>query len=196
MPEPDAEEDIEMDMVAARIPKDVKDAAKDKLPHGGMTREIQDLFNRIAYGEDLNFRSRLQRQRRELADRLEAKRRERRELDTDIENMESRIKELDRKMETVTTREDKFEAKLEEIEAKLRIDGMHIDPEHPAVKRAAQTGGVETGKVMRKLRERNPDVPEYAFQEFQESSRKWEGLPQEQAFLPVDERETIPNETN
>lgn len=177
-------------MVAAQIPEDVKDAAKQKLDHGGITREIEDLFKRIAYGEDVNLRSRLKRQREQLQEQLDGKRRERRELDADIENLEDRIQGLDRKMDGLTTQEDKFEAKLEELDAKLRIEGQHIDPDHPAVDRAAATGKVETGKVMRELRERNPDVPEYAFEEMRDAEGRWEGLPEKQARLPVDERES------
>ena len=184
------EEEPDHVMVAAKIPKDVKDAAKQKLDHGGITREIEDLFKRIAYGEDVNLRSRLKRQREQLQERLDEKRRERRELDAEIENLEDRIQGLDSKMEGLTTREDKFEAKLEELDAKLRIEGQHIDPEHPAVERAAATGKVETGKVMRKLRERNPDVPDYAFEQKMDSDEDWNGFPENRANLPVEKRES------
>lgn len=176
--------------VVAQVPESVKETAKEKLDYGGISREVRETLERIAFGEDLTQRSRLERQRDELQETLRKKREERRELDAEIENIEQRIDGIDSKINNLTTREDKFEAKLEELEAILRVDGCRLDPEHPAVKRAAKTGGMEVEGVMETLKERNPDVPSYAFQDGLKDRESWNGLPDSQAELPVDERES------
>jgi len=175
--------------VVAEVPESVKETAKEKLEYGGISREIKETLERIAFGEELTQRSRLERQREELKAELRDKREQRRELDAEIETLEDRINGVDEKMNNLTTREDKFEAKLEELEAKLRVDGMRLDPEHPAIQRAAKTGGVEAEGVIETLKERNPDVPAYAFQDGLHDRETWNGLPDSEANLPVDERE-------
>jgi len=174
--------------VVAQVPESVKETAKEKLEYGGISREVRETLERIAFGEDLTQRSRLERQRDELQETLRKKREERRELDAEIENIEQRIDGIDSKINNLTTREDKFEAKLEELEATLRVDGGRLDPEHPAVKRAAKTGRMEVEGVIETLKERNPDVPTYAFQDGLKDRKNWNGLPDSQAELPVDER--------
>ncbi len=182
-------DDEESVRVVANVPKSVKETAKEKLEYGGISREIQETLERIAFGEELTQRSRLERQREELQEELQQKRERRRELDADIANIEQRIDGIDSKLNNITTREDKYEAKLEELEAMLRKDGMHITPDLPAVERAAKTGGVENEGVIQTLKERNPDVPTYAFEKVMHAAETWTGLPDSQADLPVDERE-------
>lgn len=183
-------DDEETVRVVADVPVSVKETAKEKLEYGGISREIQETLERIAFGEELTQRSRLERQREELQDTLREKRERRRELDADIANLETRIDGVDEKLSNVTSREDKYEAKLEELEAKLRVEGQRIDPDHPAVERAAATGGVETDGVIQTLMDRNPDVPEYAFQQHGYDAKSWDGLPEEQARLAVGERDS------
>jgi len=183
--------DEETVRVVADVPKSVKETAKEKLEYGGISREIRDTLQRIAFGEDLTQRSRLQRQRDDIAEQLQNKREKRRELDADIENLEKQIESINQELDNITTREDKYEAKIEELEAKLRKDGMRLDPEHPAVKRAAKTGGVEVEGVIETLKERNPDVPVYAFQDGLHDQHTWDGLPDSIAELPEPEREAL-----
>lgn len=175
--------------VSVNVPRDVKETAKGKLDYGGLSREVRELLERIAYGEDLGQRSRLERRRDQLQDELRDARKRRREIDAEIETLEDRLSGVDDKLSNITTREDKFEAKLEELEAKLRQDGMRLDPEHGAVKRAAQTGGIEPEGVVETLKDRNPDVPEYAFTDGLNDRHEWTGLPSDRATLAVEERD-------
>lgn len=174
--------------VVAQVPREVKDAAKEKLPYGGISEEIRDTLERVAFGEDLTKRSRLERRRDDLQDDLREKRAERRELDAEIETLEERIAGVDEKLATITTREDKYEAKLEELEAKLRHDGTRLDPDHAAVRRAAETGGVEPEGVVATLKQRNPDVPPYAFEDGLHDRQTWTGLTSDQADLAPEDR--------
>jgi len=177
--------------VVANVPKSVKEAAKDKLEYGGLSREIEDTLSRIAFGEDLNQRSRLERQKADLKETLVDKREQRRELDAEIENLEQRVAGINDKMSNLTTREDKYEAKLESLEQRLRSEGSRLDPKHPAVKEAANTGGVEPAGVIQTLKQRNPDVPVYAFQDALRDRETWNGLDDDIAGLPVGERESL-----
>lgn len=166
--------------VIVKVPKSVRDAAKEKLEHGGMSRELRDTLTRIAFGEDLNQRSRLERTRDELQNRINELRAKRRELDTEIDNLEMRREGINEKLTNVTTREDKFEAKLESLENRLLNEGQRLFETHAAVIEAAQTGAVETEQVIAMLKERNEEVPEYAFQEAFKDRQTWNGLSKDQ----------------
>jgi outer membrane protein TolC len=88
------------------------------------------------------------------------------------------VQAVEEKLAQITTREEKYEAKLEELEGQLRHDGIRLDPGHPAVKRTAGAGGVDPDGVIRDLKERNPDVPAYAFEDgINDYENDWNGLP-------------------
>jgi vacuolar-type H+-ATPase subunit I/STV1 len=186
-----SDDDTETARVVADVPADVKETAKEKLPFGGISEEIQATLERIAYGEELGQRSRLERRREELQADLRDARERRREIDAEIATLEDRISGVDDKLSNLTTREDKFEAKIEELEAMLRQDGTRLDPNHAAVKRAAETGGVEPEGVVETLKERNPDVPPYAFEDGLHDRNTWDGLGPDTATLPVEERQGV-----
>lgn len=176
--------------VTVCVPEEVRDAAKDKLPHGGMSEEVRDLLTRIAFGEEVNQRSRLERQAEELRERRAEKRRERRELDANIENLDDRIETIERKLGELSTREERYEAKLEELEYRLRSEGTRIFTGHGLVERVASEAGVEPEGVIGDLKERNPDVPDFAFEPaIHDHENEWNGLPDDEAETPVDERE-------
>lgn len=177
--------------VVADVPADVKQTAKEKLPFGGLSEEIQDTLERIAYGEELGQRSRLERRREELQADLRDARERRREVDAGIATLEDKIDGVDEKLSSLTSREDKYEAKIEELEAMLRQDGTRLDPAHAAVKRAAETGCVEPQGVVETLKERNPDVPTYAFEDGLHDRNTWAGLEPDTATLPVGKREGV-----
>ena len=182
------DENTETARVVADVPADVKETAKEKLPFGGISEEIQNTLERIAYGEELGQRSRLERRREALRSELRDARERRRDIDAEIATLEDRINGVDDKLSSLTSREDKFEAKIEELEAMLRQDGTRLDPDHAAVKRAAETGGVEPEGVVETLKERNPDVPTYAFEDGLHDRNTWDGLDSDTATLPVNER--------
>lgn len=182
-------EDEEMVRINVEVPKSVRNTAKDKLEFGGISREVRDRLQEIAFGADLNQRSRLERRRDDLNEELRSLRAERRELDAEIENTEQQINAVDEKLSNLSTREDKYEAKLEELEGMVRQDGMRVFLDHPAVKRAAQTGGVEPEGVIEALKERNPDVPSYAFQDGIRDSHQWSGVSDDDLGKAVEERE-------
>lgn len=177
--------------VVAQVPESVKAAAKEKLEYGGLSREIQDTLERIAFGEDLSQRSRLKRRREELADERRTLREQRREIDAEIETVEQRIDAVDDKLDDLTTREEKYEAKLESLEHRVRAEGQRLDTDHGAVRNVAAEVGIEPEGVVETLKERNPDVPTYAFTDGLHDRHDWDGLPESVADRDVSERKPI-----
>lgn len=179
----------DMTQIHVKVPTEVKEAAKEKLDHGGLSREVRDQLERIAFGAEINKRSRLERQREELEGDLRDVREKRREIEATIETKEERINAIDAKLSNLTKLEDKYEAKLEELESKLREDGMRVVPFAPGVKRAAETGEVEPEGVIRDLKERNPDVPDFAFEDGLHDQDEWHGVDESQVNVDVADRE-------
>lgn len=183
-------DDEETVRINVEVPESVRETAKQKLSHGGISREVRDRLHEIAFGPELAQRSRLERQRASTKEELQDKREERREIDADIETLEGRVQALDEKLASITTKEDKYEAKLEELEASLREDGMRLDDDNPNVQRAASTGGVEPEGVLETLKERNPDVPAYAFTDgLHDRKNEWNGVEESEIGKKPDERE-------
>lgn len=183
--------DEEMAQVVVNVPRSAKDSAMEKLEYGQMTEEIRDLVTRIAFGEDLGQRSRLERQLEDLRDRRDELRRERRSLDAEIENIDSRIDGVEKRISQLSSQEERYEAKLESLEHRLRAEGR-LFPEHSAVREVAKEAEREPEGVIEDLKGRNPDVPEYAFEEMTPyvDEPKWHGFEDEEKIqLAVGERE-------
>jgi uncharacterized coiled-coil DUF342 family protein len=94
------DEDDDFEQLNVRVPRETKEAAKDRLDHGGLTREIRETLHQIAYGTAS--------ERADLAADLEALRDERRELRTERDYLNSRIENLSQKIE-------RKEARLNEL---------------------------------------------------------------------------------
>lgn len=140
-----------------------RDGAKRKLPHGGMSEELRGTLRRIAHGEDMNQRSRLEKQKRDLKRDLWDEREKRREIDANIETLEDRIQGIDEELEGLSAKEDRYEAKLENLEYDIRIDGTRLWSDHPKVTNVAAEIGKTGEGVIKDLKHRNPDVPDHAF---------------------------------
>jgi len=69
---------------------------------------------------------------------------------------------------------------MEMLEQQL-YDGTHIFKEHGAVQKAAGLAGTQPEKVIQELKERNPGVPDYAFESMMHAERTWEGCSEEVA---------------
>lgn len=67
------------------------------------------------------------------------------------------------------------EEALLEVEDHVRSGG-HIFPEFRAVTRAAEVCNTTPAEVIETIRERNPNVPDYAFREGRLNGKKWRGL--------------------
>jgi len=91
----------------------------------------------------------------DVRDRIDDLRRERRRIDAEIESQESRATRLEERISKLEERTDAFETVVDTLES-MMLDGARIFPERVDDELDAQ-------RVMEELKERNPDVPEYAF---------------------------------
>lgn len=183
-------EDENRVQITVQVPESVRDAAKEKLEHGGMSQEVRDTLTRVAFGEDINQRSRLESRLESLRDERDELREERRELDAEIENIDSRIDGIEKELSQLSSKEERYEAKLESLEYRIRGEGR-IFSGHSAVQNVAKEAQREPEGVIKDLKDRNPDVPDYAFEDgLHDYENDWNGFDSEDIITrDVDDRE-------
>lgn len=191
----------ETTIASAEVPKTTYEVAMDKLPYGGLSKEIRGLVERIAHGDDMNQRGRIEKRLRDLREQRREYQEERREIDTRIENVDDRIRTAEEELANLSETEERYEAKIEMLEQRLRDpDGeyFHLLPDLNAVRSIANETGREPEGVVQDVRDRNPDVPDYAFEAppsmYEHDpihNPRWTGVDPELVDLPVEEREPL-----
>jgi predicted nucleic acid-binding Zn-ribbon protein len=90
-------DDVEKVQLNIRVDKPAKEGAKEKLPHGGLTREINEYLNDIAFGNGriADVQSDLQ----DLRDERRQKRAERDYLNEQLEDLDIRIERLEEELQ-------------------------------------------------------------------------------------------------
>jgi len=143
-----------------KMRRQLREDAKRNTDRGDLSEDVRDLFRRKAYGHSAKSENtELERTRAELQevrDRIDDLRRDRRKIDAEIESQETRATRLEERVERLEGKSDNFETVVETLEAIL-LDGGRIFPERV-------DDDLEAERVIRKLKERNPDVPSYAFE--------------------------------
>lgn len=97
------------------------------------------------------------------------------ELEDDLEDVREEKQALLSKKAEMEEEQDAYEEHLEDLE-KFLLQGRHLDPSHPRVKNAANIGDVEPTEVIEDLKERNPEVPDYAFIDGLHADQSWDGF--------------------
>jgi len=140
------------------------EAAVSDLDHGELSDELRTKLKELAYGADATERERIREQ-------LETLREDRRELDAEIQHKKAKRDELDRKIERAERKlteleslDGEYDGMLKNIEAQLH-DGVRFCEGSPSVKEAAALIDGDAADVIADLKERNSDVPAYAFRE-------------------------------
>lgn len=152
-----------------------KDLAKDKLDHGELSTELRETIHRIAYGQEISKRERLQRQLADLRDDKDSIRSTIREKQAELEEVEDKITRVEERLDGMERREDKYDATLQMLEEKL-YDGGRVFEDHGQVLKAAKIGGKEPEDVITELKERNPSVPDHAFVQGIHTNQSWDGF--------------------
>lgn len=168
------------DQVNVEVDGDAKEEAKDKLGHGGLSKEIRRLIDEIAWGQEVSQHTRLEHRLRSLREEKDELRSERRELDTKIEDVEQEITRIEEQLSHLYKREDKYDATLEMLEETLYA-GSRVYPGHGTVERAARIGDVTNRTVIDDLKTRNPSIPEFAFVDALHDTHEWNGIGPEEA---------------
>lgn len=137
--------------------------AKEKLEHGEMSEELRSRVNEIAYGITVGRQERLKEELHTLRDRRHSQVAERDALNADISETERKIERVEGKLDTLRDQAAEYNGALDTLESQLH-EGERLFPKHDGVETAAQIGGKSIQDVLDDLRERNPDVPAYAFE--------------------------------
>ncbi|WP_121744879.1 hypothetical protein [Natronorubrum halophilum] len=166
--------------VSHLVPEHVREAAKTNAEYGELSEKVRVLYETVAFGEEIGQRTQIERELQSVREKKDKKRAEIREAQAELENLERREVRLEDQKSSLSSKEDKFEGAIEMIEQQL-YDGTHIFPEFGAVQKAAGLAGSEPEQVIQRLKQRNPGVPDYAFQSMAAARRRWEGCTEEEA---------------
>lgn len=165
--------------VSHRVPKHIRDAAQNQTEHGELSELVRDLYRRVAHGDASggldSVELELQRVRKEK-DQLRG---QIGELQNELKSLEQEETRLEEKLTNRRSKQDKYEGHLESIEADLR-GGMYLDDDNERLKRAGRAVGKPPQAVIEDLKERNPDVPDHAFEQaYKNPDKEWHGVPDE-----------------
>lgn len=173
----DDETDDEMVRTTIQMPRNIRDEAKNQTEHGELSEMVRDLFREVAFGEEINKREQYKKQLERVRDEKDEVRGEIRDLQSRLDTLEDKESRLEERLSESTSLKDKYDGMLEMLEQTL-YSGTHVDKNHGAVERAANTAGVEPEDVIEDLKDRNPEVPDYAFVRKDRAELPWRGLSQ------------------
>lgn len=149
--------------VTFEVDADAWDTAKDKAEWGEMSERLRKTVEEKAYGTEVTERKRLK-------EKLENLRQEKREYDTEIDGLRADRDEVSRKisriedrLDTLMQKDGEYEGFLQSIEEDLH-EGVRFDPQNGKIERASELGECDPADVIETLKERNPDVPDQAFE--------------------------------
>lgn len=152
-----------MTRVGFEAPAETVERVKRKTEWGGMSEKLRERLHEIAYGTEVTERKRLR-------ENLEDLRKDKREVEQEIENLrhqrdefEREIKNIEERLDVLMDNDGEYDGFLQALESDLR-DGKRVDPGHGKVERAAELGECAPTDVIEALQERNPDIPDAAFQ--------------------------------
>jgi len=161
--------------IGFKIDKHAKELAQEKLEFGELSKILRGEVHRVAFGEEISKRERLDQRLQELREEKDELRSEKRQIETDIEEVETKITRVDSQREGLERQEDRYEASLEMLEETL-AEGGRVFEDHGQVMKAAKIGGKEPEDVVEELQERNPSVPDHAFVQALHSAKEWDGV--------------------
>jgi len=160
--------------IGFKIDKHAKELAQEKLEFGELSKILRGEVHRVAFGEEISKRERLDQRLQELREEKDELRSKKRQIETDIEEVETKITRVDSQREGLERQEDRYEASLEMLEETL-AEGGRVFEDHGQVIKAAKLGEKTAKAVIADLRERNPSVPDHAFVEKFKSNQEWDG---------------------
>lgn len=161
--------------VTHRVPEHVRESAQDQTEHGELSELVRGLYQRIAFGEEVEERESLKKELERARDKKDDVRAEIRELQAELQSIETKETRIEEKLSEFVEDEQKYIGHLESLESQL-YEGTNIDSGHGGVKRAANIGKCEPEDVINDLRDRNPEIPDYAFEKALHSDDDWGGV--------------------
>lgn len=139
------------------------ETALDRLEHGEMSEKLRLHVAWLAYGDQYSERQKIRADLTNARDKRRKLTEEVQRIETDIHGWEGRISELEGRLSEIDDIEGEYKGALQVIEHMLR-EGARAPPDHVQIKRAAEIKRCDPDQVIQDLKERNPNVPERAFQ--------------------------------
>lgn len=143
--------------------KSLADEFEAKTEHGEKGDVLRRAIKRYVSGGETSERERLTHRKEELTDELERINEKRRGLDRDEEKITRQLDRVNDRLNRLNTLSGEYEQKLSQIEGKL-YDGVRITTDHTAVTAAAAVADSTPIDVVNELKERNPGVPDTAWE--------------------------------
>lgn len=167
------EEDSELVQVSHLVPENLRDLATERTDYGGLSELVREAYRIGAMGTEAGKRRMRYELRRIRQDRehLEARREDIDEELAELAEHESRIED---ELEDSRRYEEVIEDRFEEVEAKIR-EGRAVFPGHSDIADLSALASITESEVIERLKERNPDLPEHAFEDQRFADRSWEG---------------------
>lgn len=177
--------------MGAQVPVETAEVAKEKLEYGEWSEYARELAEVIAFGDGFNERTPYDVVIAKKKDELDHAREMRAEWESEVQSLTEEIENLKQEREEYKTTEDQFEGALWQLEQDFRAGEIgHLDETQPKIKNLAERFDKTPESLMETLRQRNPDVPQYAFKPLQAVREKFWGLPDDDVATPVGNRES------
>jgi chromosome segregation ATPase len=167
-------DDKDLKQVSHLVPEDVRDEAKQKAEYGELSDAVRVAYRMIASGSDISA-VRMKLEIEQIEKRLESLSVMEGAIQEEREELLDRRDELNEMLSEMDVRSDKFEKKMEEVEELIR-DGMTVFPDHSKIQDVARTTDKTPEEVISMLKDRNPEIPEYAFEKSMLTKEDWEGV--------------------
>jgi len=146
--------------------RQLREDAKRNTERGELAQSVRDVFRQKAYGQRAaGETTELERVKAELTDvreRIDDLRTERGRIDNEIEAQERRANRLEERVDALERESDELEQTLETLENMLH-SGERMWPVR--VKNAADVDADTAEELYSRLKNRNADLPEAAFEE-------------------------------
>ena len=162
-------------LVTVLVDEHARDAAQDRTEHGEISERLRSEVNRLAFGEDVEERESVKRELERTRDNKDDLRAKIREFQNELQSLESKETRLEERLSNFVDDEQKYIGHLESLESQL-YEGANVDSGHGGVKRAANVAKCDPEDVIDELKERNPEIPEYAFEKALHSDEDWNGV--------------------
>ena len=152
------------DQINVKVDRKTKELIKEKYGHGALTEIVRKELERKAHGGHGTELEKVKLELRELRNKREELKKEKAAIDADINTVELKIERRETDLERLINEGDAYQAVLETIESMMHENGMHVDPGHGQVEKAANVGGCAPEDVINDLKDRNEELPDEQFE--------------------------------
>jgi len=147
-----------------KMPERLREDAKRNTERGELAKEVRKVFRRIAYGassvDETSELDKTKAELREVRRQIDDLRRERGRIDNEIESQETRAARLEERVQSLESERDEIQQAIEMLENMLQ-NGERMFVKR--IKNAADVDGDTAAEIQQRLRDRNADVPDHAF---------------------------------